>query len=310
MSTLQAGLLDAGARGDDEAPRSESSQQAPEPELEQSMPASGSNPLQVAPWPADEGLIFVGPSAMHSMQVGTEGPAVCTTRMWSGAFTFGMMGGAWAGLTLLPAVGMPLAGGWFSFSCIMGIFLFRLAVQAVRAQTADGGFVSQMLGTSVSPQCSKTVGRLVMGIQCLQALFVVTQTILYCAGVVMVLGTPAIRTDMMISMLVGMIALFVGSFQVAAMIVAVITSCEVLHDCCRQLSSRASEATTAEQLKEVALHMRELEQTLQQAVFALRPIVLSVSRKGLAACHLLDGGGHDGCAVIYVLRRSSRSTVP
>lgn len=283
MSTLLAGLLDAG--GDDEPPRSTSSQQPlePQPELEQSTQPSYSSPLQVAPWPTGGGLVSVGPSALRTMQVGTEGPAVCKARIWSGLFIFGMMGGAWAGLTLLPALDMPLAGGWFSCSCMMGIVLFRLALQAVRVQTADGGFVSQVLRTKVSPQCSRTVDRLVMGIQSLQALFVLTQTILYCAGVVMVLGAPGIRPDMVISMLVGMVALFVGSFQVAAMLVAVITSCEVLHDCCRQLSSRASAATTAEQLKEVVLHTRELEQTLQQAVLALRPIVLSVSRKESAA---------------------------
>ena len=124
-----------------------------------------------------------------------------------------------------------------------------------------------------------------MGIQIMQVLFVVSQTVLYCAGVVMVLDVPGVRPDMVISMLVGMIALFVGSFQVAAMIVAVITSCEVLHDCCRQLAAKAAAATTAEQLHGVYIHVRELDQTLQRAVVALRPIVLSVSSRNWHAAY-------------------------
>lgn len=278
MSALSVGLLDG---GDDDPPRSGPSQEAGQRSNASDISSERSeanDSHQPAPWPANDGLVSVTPSALHTMQFGTDGPTVCTTRMWVGTFTFGMLGGVWAGLTLLPAVGMPLAGGWFACGSIMAIPLFRLALQAVRLHTADGGFITQLLETSVSPQCRTTVDRLVNGIRVLQALFVVSQTFLYCAGVVMVIDSPGIRPDMVISMLVGMIALFVGSFQVAAMIVAVITSCEVLHDCCQQLSGCAAEATTAEQLHSVYLLMRELDQKLQRAVIALRPVVLSVRK--------------------------------
>jgi|EP01043_Picozoa_sp_COSAG02_P062937 hypothetical protein len=295
MSALSADLLAAepASAGEPAPPRRESSEpEGQEQRATASSDASGAavrtnQPHAVALWPADDGLVSVGPSALRVMQFGAEGPAVCRTGMWTGAFTFGMVGGAWAGLSLLPFVGMPLAGGWFACSCIMGIPLFRLALQAVRVHIADMGFVSQVLSARVSPQCSSTVNMLVMGIQVLQVLFVVSQTVLYCAGVVMVLDVPGVRPDMVISMLVGMIALFVGSFQVAAMIVAVITSCEVLHDCCRQLVQKAVAATTAEQLHAVYVRVRELDQTLQRAVVALRPIVLSVSSRTIAR-RLLD----------------------
>jgi hypothetical protein len=290
MSTLTANLLDAGA--DDEPNRSSSQPEAADQHTTASSNSSdgivrANEPLAVAPWSSDDGLVSMGPSAMRVLQFGTDGPAACTTGMWTGAFTFGMIGGAWAGLTLLPEVGMPLAGGWFACSCIMGIPLFRLAMQDVRVHIADAGFVSQVLGASVTPQCSSTVNMLVMGIQILQALFVVSQTVLYCAGVVMVLGVPEIRPDMVISMLVGMIALFVGSFQVAAMIVAVITPCEVLHDRCQQLANEAAGATTAEQLHGVYIRVRQLDQTLQRAVVVLRPIGLSVSSRNVA-CRVAD----------------------
>lgn len=280
MAALSVSLIDV---SDDRPVRSTLSQGAEQHTALTSEAIDGildvEDPPSVVPAFGDANLVSVGPSALRTMQLGAEGPAGCTTRMWLGAFTIGMLGGVWAGLTLLPALRMPLAGGWFSCGCIMAIPLFRLALQAVRVHIADGGFVSQVLSASVSPQCSDAVDRLVMVIQLLQALFVVTQAFLYCAGAVMAMNDPNIRPDMVISMLVGMIALLVGSFQVAAMIVSVIASCEVLHDCCRQLSLQTAEATTAEQLHAVYLRMRELDQTLQRAVIALRPIVLSVSQK-------------------------------
>ena len=46
---------------------------------------------------------------------------------------------------------MPLAGGWFAGVCIMGIWMFLLAVRAVRVQTADGGLIAQVLGRARTP---------------------------------------------------------------------------------------------------------------------------------------------------------------
>jgi hypothetical protein len=282
-STIGVGLLAAGAAAD------AGTTADPTPSPLTSVPQAGEGASQVqgilrasaveaAPWPAENGLVRVGPSALQAIQLGADGPDACSSSVWIGAFTVGMLGGVWAGLTLMPALEMPLAGGWFSCACIMAIPLFRLALQALRVQTAEGGLVAQVLGADVSPKCAETVAGLVKGIRILQAVFVVSQAFLYCAGVVMVMGDPRVRPDMAISMLVGMIALLVGSFQVAAMIVAVITSCEVLDDRCRSLVDQAAAAATAEELHDVYLAMRKLDHALQQAVVALRPIVATVSQ--------------------------------
>lgn len=275
MSTIGIALLDVAPV----PPEIESTHVADERDGGSGILRVRDEPLQAAPWPAPEGLVALGPAALRAILLGANGPDMCSTNVWTGAFTVGMMGGAWAGLTLLPALQMPLAGGWFAGVCIMGIWMFLLAVRAVRVQTADGGLIAQVLGADVSPACADAVETLVTGIQVLQACFVASQGFLYCAGALTVIGDPHIRVDMVVSMLIAMIALFIGSFQMGAMIVAVITSCEVLHDRCRRLTAHATNAGTAEQLHEVYLAMRELDSTLQRAVFALRPIVASVSAR-------------------------------
>ena len=128
----------------------------------------------------------------------------------------------------------------------------------------------------MSPVCADTVRKMVTSIRSIQAFIIVSQTCFYGWGITLVLHDPRVRPDMLLAFAPFLLGFVVGSFQLCAMIVAVVSSCEILDDRATRLAERAATAITAEQLHEVYLSMVQLDATLQRAVVVLRPIVLTV----------------------------------
>jgi hypothetical protein len=286
MSTLADGLLSDVSAAATSSPRLQELAAASVESRDGVGPPPDGSALQAAPWPetgetdrGEQELVPFTSSALYQIELGVDGPSTCTRQIWLATFAVGMLGGAWAGLTLVTHLHMPISGGWFSCVCIMFIELFHKTLRLVRAETGEGGQVAQLLRSNASPQCANSVRRIVTAMRVCQAAFCTTQIMAYGYMLLYTLDADWMRPDIELSMLAFFGGFVVGSFMLNSMLLSIMCSCEVLDDRTKRLTKRAEAATTAQSLYGLSLALRELDHEVQQAVVALRPIVLTVRRR-------------------------------
>lgn len=189
--------------------------------------------------PAQEVNASLHPRASQLIALGVNGPVgksgePVSSLVWDATYLVGMACGVWLGVYLAPyiATDFELAGGWLAVVCLLAL-QFLVACRALRPELRSGAFLHEKLSnTEVSRDTDSTVRSTIYVMWTVQLLCVVPIVCFWVSVLYEYWGKWGSTCNWSVSIgifgfLQGVVA---GSFRVVSLVLAVLSTTEVLRD--------------------------------------------------------------------------------